>query len=63
MLHPENVTLDHRLELPDSNWLMLWNEMQTSGASSDPPDQSTDAGGDHGDGSDGQTDDNQDLHI
>ena len=29
MLHPENVTLDHRLDLPENNWLgslALWNE-------------------------------------
>ena len=30
MLHPENVTLDHRLDLPENNWLALWNEAQAA---------------------------------
>ena len=33
MLHPENVTLDHRLDLPENSWLALWNE---AGAAHEP---------------------------
>ena len=30
MLHPENVMLDHGLDLSDNRWLAMWNEAQTA---------------------------------
>ena len=30
MLHPENVTLDQRLDRPNNSWLELWNEAQAA---------------------------------
>ena len=29
MLHPENVTLDHRMKLPESSWIQMWNELRS----------------------------------
>ena len=32
MLHPENIVLDHRMKLPESSWVQMWNEMTPRGA-------------------------------